>query len=445
MKTVSPLVLAIALAIAPTAAAIANERPTPISVDTPARGEITSRSAVNYRDGSRSQLHTLELREGQVVQVSTEGPLRARLSAFHGSDELLATSAEGAQAASLVVRATRSGRHTIAVSGVDASAYGPYTLRVTAVEAYDGRPLSVGAAITDWVDAPRRLTLRIEEAGIYTIDMMSDDFDAFLKLDGPGVALTNDDGGDGTNARINTRLTPGEYTVTTSAYGSERATGMYRLNVTARATPDAPLSEGGPLTPGNTVNGLYEGNAHAYTFSLPARRLVRIDMQSTEIDPLLRLSGNGVETTDDDGGDGLNARLSTLLEAGDYSLRADSAAPGAGFYTLTMAAEEPPANVGGGPIAVGRSVDATLLPGMTDRWTFTVRSAGDYAIDMRSSDIDSHLKLLRGSESIASDDDGGDNLDSRIVQRLEAGSYTIEATAVGSSETGRYRLSLERR
>ena len=214
MKTMSPLVLAIALAIAPVAV-VANEPATPVTIDTPARGEITSRSAVNYRDGSRSQLHTLDLREGQVVQVAVEGPLRARLTAFYGSDELLGTSGEGTQAASLVVRAKRAGRHTIAVSGVDASAYGPYTLRVTTVEAYDGRALTPGASISDWVDAPRRLTLRIAEAGVYTIDMMSDDFDAYLKLDGPGVALTNDDGGDGTNARINARLVPGEYTVTT--------------------------------------------------------------------------------------------------------------------------------------------------------------------------------------------------------------------------------------
>ena len=445
MKTVSPLVLAIALAIAPAAAVIASEQPSPVTVDAPARGEITSRSAVNYRDGSRSQLHTLNLREGQVVQVSIEGPLRGRLSAFYGSDELLGASGEGAQAASLVVRAKRTGRHTIAVSGVDASAYGPYTLRVTTVEAYDGRALTPGASISDWVDAPRRLTLRIAEAGVYTIDMMSDDFDAYLKLDGPGTALTNDDGGDGTNARINARLQPGDYTITTSAYGSERASGMYRLTVAARETPDAPLSDGGPLTPGTPVTGLYEGTGQLYTFSLPARRLVRIDMQSSDIDPLLHLSGTGVDTTDDDGGDGLNARIATLLDAGEYSVRADGAVPGAGFYTLALSVEDVPADVGGGAISVGRTVDATLMQGMTDRWTFTVRSAGDYAIDMRSSDVDSHLKLLRDSETIASDDDGGDNLDSRIVQRLQPGSYTIEASSVGSSVAGRYRLSLERR
>ena len=444
MKTVSPLVLAIALAMAPTAFAVANERPTPITIDTPSRGEITSRSAVNYRDGSRSQLHTVELRDGQVVQIAIEGALRGRLTAFLG-DELIATSGDTAQAASLVVRAKRAGRYTIAVSGIDASAYGPYSLRVTGVDAYDGSVLSVGDSISDWVDAPRRLTLRIAESGIYTVDMLSDDFDAFLKIDGPGVALSNDDGGDGTNARISARLAPGEYTITASGYGSERVSGMYRLAIAARSTPETPLREGGALTPGSTVTGLNEGTAHSYTFSLPARQLVRIDMRSDEIDSLLRLSGNGVDTSDDDGGDGLNARIVTLLDAGEYTLRADTATQGAGFYTLALAAEDPPANAGGGTLTVGRAVDATLLQGMTDRWTVTVRAAGDYVIDMRSSDIDSYVKVMRGSEMIASDDDGGDNLDARISRRFEAGTYTIESTAVGRSETGRYRLSMERR
>ncbi|NYZ63346.1 ABC transporter substrate-binding protein [Luteimonas deserti] len=441
MPNVSPLVLALALAIAPVAA---SERPTPLGIDAASRGEITSRSAINYRDGSRSQLHTLDLRKGQVVSIALEGPLRGRLTAFHG-DDLVASSGEGARASSLVVRAAQAGRHTIAVSGIDASAFGPYSVRVSTVEAYDGQPLMAGASISDWTSGPRPLSLRIDEAGVYTIDMLSDDFDAVLKLDGPGVSLSNDDGGEGTNARISARLAPGTYTLTADGYGGERVSGLYRLQVNARATPDAPMRDGGPIAAGETVNGLHDGAAHSYTFTLPARRLVRIDLRSDEIDPLLRLSGTGVEITDDDGGDGLHARIATLLDAGEYTVRAEAAAPGAGFYTLSLAADEAPADVGGGALAAGRPVDATLMPGMTDRWSLNVRSAGQYTIDMRSGDLDSHLRLLRGAEVLASDDDGGDNLDSRIVQRLEPGQYTVEATAVGGSETGRYRIAFERR
>jgi len=152
-----------------------------------------------------------------------------------------------------------------------------------------------------------------------------------------------------------------------------------------------------------------------------------------------------VDKSDDDGGDGLNARISMLLEPGDYTLRADAASAGAGLYTLAFAATEAPDNVGGGTLAAGRPAEATLLPGMTDRWTVDVRSAGEYAIAMHSDDIDSYLRLTREGREVAADDDGGGALNARIAQRLEAGTYVVEASSVDGDTGGRYRVSLERR
>ncbi|MDR7192473.1 hypothetical protein [Luteimonas terrae] len=446
MKTVHTLALAVALALAPTLAAHAapGDASESVTLGAERRGEITSRSSLNHQDGSRSQLYRVDLREGQVASFKLEGALRGKLTAFLGGD-LVAASNPNRESASLVVRAKRAGSYTIAVSGADASAYGPFTLQATAIEAYNGETLRVGAAISDWADAKRQLPLQIDEAGFYTIDMMSDDFDSVLKLDGPGVALSNDDGGDGSNARISARLAPGTYTLTAEGYGSDRINGMYQLRVAARPLPEGGLREGGALDVGSTVTGLYDGNAHAYTFSLPARRVVRIDMQSDEIDPAMHLTGNGIDKSDDDGGDGLNSRISMLLEPGDYTLRADAASAGAGLYTLALAAAEAPDNVGGGALATGRPVEATLLPGMTDRWTFSVRSAGEYVIAMNSDDVDSYLRLSRDGQEVATDDDGGNALNARIAHRLDSGSYVVEASSVDGSAGGSYRLSLERR
>lgn len=444
MKTLTPLVLAITLALAPVGASIAAGTASPLPLDAPVRGEITSRSEINYRDGSRSQLHTIELREGQVVSISLEGPLRGSLTAFHDGD-LVSAGRTGSPTPTLVVRARRAGRHTIAVSGVDESAYGPYTLRAETVAAYDGRVLAPGASISDWIDGPRRLSLRIDEPGIYTIDMRSTDFDATLKLEGGTVSISNDDGGDGTNSRISTRLAPGDYTVTADGYGGSRVSGMYQLQITARPASDVPLREGGVLEDNTTANGLYEGAAHSYTFALPERRVVRVDMRSDEIDSTLQLTGNGLDVRDDDGGVGLDSMISRLLEPGDYTVQASAVGEGAGFYSLSLVTSEAPEGAGGGALVLGQPAEATLLPGITDRWTLSVRRAGEYALDMRSGELDSHLRLMRGSETVASDDDGGDNLDARIVHRLEAGEYVLEASAVGGSEGGPYRISAERR
>ncbi|TDK33112.1 hypothetical protein [Luteimonas terrae] len=443
MKTVHTLALAIALAMAPALHATAAD-PEPVTLGGERRGEITSRSSLNHQDGSRSQLYRVDLREGQVAQFKLEGALRGRLTAFQGGDLVGASNAHS-EVASMVIRAKRAGSYTIAVSGVDASSYGPFTLQAAAIEAYGGETLKVGASISDWTDSRRQLPLQIDEAGFYTIDMLSDDFDAVLKLDGPGTSLSNDDGGEGSNARISARLTPGTYTLTAEGYGSERVNGMYQIRVATRELPPGGLREGGELTVGGTVTGLYEGTAHPYTFTLPARRVVRIDMRSEEIDPLLHLSGNGVEKTDDDGGDNLDARISLLLEPGTYTLRADAASAGAGLYTLALAATEVPEGAGGGTLPVGRPTTANLLPGMTDRWTVSVRSAGEYTIAMDSDDIDSYLRLTRDGNEIASDDDGGGALNARIVQRLETGTYVIESSSVDGDTGGNYRLSFDRR
>lgn len=444
MKTLHTLALAIALAMAPTVHAIAAEPAESLALGAERRGEITSRSSLNHQDGSRSQLYRIDLAEGQVASFELEGALRGRLTAFQDG-QLIASSNPERESAALVVRAKRAGAYTVAVSGIDSSAYGPFTLQAKAIEAYNGETLRVGASISDWTDSKRQLPLQIEEAGFYTIDMLSEDFDAVLKLDGPGVALSNDDGGEGSNARISARLAPGRYTLTAEGYGGDRVNGMYQIRVATRPLPEGGLREGGELAVGSTVTGLLEGSPHAYTFSLPARRVVRIDMRSEEIDSLLHLSGNGVEKTDDDGGEALDSRISMLLEPGTYSLRADAASAGAGLYTLAFAASEAPDDVGGGTLAAGRPVTATLLPGMTDRWSVSIRSAGEYAIAMDSDDVDSYLRLTRDGNEIASDDDGGGALNARVVHRLDAGTYVVEASSIDSDAGGQYRISLERR
>lgn len=444
MKALHTLALGIALAIG-TAAPLHAAEPdaTALTLGSDTRGEITSRTALNYRDGSRSQLYRVNLREGQVVSFQANGALRAKLSAF-SEGELLGTSAEGSENPTLVVRAKRSGAHTLAVSGLDADAFGPYTLTSKAIEAYNGETLTVGASISDWIDAERRLPLQVDTPGLYTIDMLSDDFDTVLQLEGQGVSISNDDGGDGSNARISMMLQPGRYTLTAKGYGSS-VNGMYQLRVATRELPAGVMTSGGPIAVDSNVTGLYQGTPQRFTFTLPARRLVRIDMGSSEIDSMLTLTGNGVQKNDDDGGDGLNSRIVMLLESGSYTLEAGTASEGAGLFTLALAASDVPSGVGGGALAVGRSTEATLLPGMTDRYTVSVRSAGDYTIDMRADDLDSHLRLLRGTEEVASDDDGGDGLNSRIQRRLESGDYVIEATSVGSGSTGRYTIGIDRR
>lgn len=89
---------------------------------------------------------------------------------------------------------------------------------------------------------------------------------------------------------------------------------------------------------------------------------------------------------------------------------------------------------------------STQRPGRFARlYTFSLTARSTVTINLRSpQNIDTYLYLLRGTGNtgsvIASDDDGGGNLQSRITTTLDAGPYTIEATTFGAAVTGAFGI-----
>lgn len=116
--------------------AAAGPAPASLAVGQQVRGEITTADALNWRDGTRSKLYSISLTPGQGVEFAVDGPLRAQLTLF-ADDQLLQTSSPVRDAASMSVRAPEAGRYLLAVSGRDASSYGPYTLRVSPLALYE--------------------------------------------------------------------------------------------------------------------------------------------------------------------------------------------------------------------------------------------------------------------------------------------------------------------
>ncbi|MCD9030341.1 hypothetical protein LDO32_01140 [Luteimonas sp. Y-2-2-4F] len=444
------MAVALAACLAAGTACTANtasaQTPPPLTIGQQVRGEITSADPVNHRDGTRSKLYRVDLQEGQGVTFSVEGALRAHLALFRDSD-LVRSSSEDQERASLTVRAPSTARYTLAVSGQDASSYGPFTVKATALEVYDGSTLNAGASITDWADSARRIPLQIEHAGLYAVRMASDEFDPLLKLEGNGVSLENDDSGGSNNSLITARLEPGRYTITADGY-SGQIDGQYQLSVEERTIPEGSLlAEGSELVAGRQGSALYQGRAQTFRISVPSRQMATLQMRSGEIDSYLRLSGQGVSLSDDDSGDNLDARITAILEPGSYTVQASTAgdSAGAGLFTLDFGLAPVPQGSGGGSLTVGEARDAHLVEGLTDRYTVDVRRAGDYVVEMSSGEIDSHLRLKRGDEEVAADDDSGGSLNARIEQSLSTGTYVIEASSAVGPQSGPYRIVIRRR
>ena len=229
--------------------------------------------------------------------------------------------------------------------------------------------------------------------------------------------------------------------------------------------------------PARSTNGSY---SRYFTFVSKANLRYTIDLSSRDgNDTYLYIRNGGpygsIVHRDDDSGPSTDARLSSLtLSAGStYTIEATTYSGGQDdefVLAITTASVTPPpppttsrctlhnlgtVSAGGGTWArngtLGRDCVSpnrpTLDGGYLARfYRFTLARAADVTIDMTSSNIDSLLYLRRGANvrgsQLASDDDGGRGTDARITRRLQAGTYTIEATSYSTGDTGTFRLTL---
>ena len=211
-----------------------------------------------------------------------------------------------------------------------------------------------------------RWILPVKANQSFTVDLISDDFDAYLLLTrSRGEKLVdNDDGGGGCNARIVYTTTDGHplRIVVNSASQPKRQTGRFTLRVTeGQSTVDAKgncrfnnqvasntqtLQQSSAATQtsaqaasiqtirvGETVNGslsssdsLYPDNTYFkfYQFTAPpGGGPVTIDLSSDDFDPVLIVRGDDLDNSiiNDDGGPGCAARVSrTFPSRGPYRI-----------------------------------------------------------------------------------------------------------------------------
>jgi len=250
-------------------------------------------------------------------------------------------------------------------------------------------------------------------------------------------------GSEGTTTTETTTTTT-ETTTTTTTAGPE---GAERI-----APGEARLLEIQEDAPTDPERG---DRADPVVFEGEAGMGVEITMRSDDVDPYLVLEGpdGSVVAQNDDGADGLNARIRMVLEqSGTYVIWAGSfSGEATGSYTLTVDSYEPAERRS---IAVGETNDYEIrendgaepargelgapieFEGEADTWV---------VIDMESEAFDTVL-ILQGpdGEVVTGDDDGGEGLNSRIRVELEqSGTYTIWASSFDGSDTGPFTLTLE--
>lgn len=343
------------------------------------------------------------------------------------------------------------GSYTIAARDLGNNSAGAFRMSVVEVGAVDvsGIPIAVGQTLESYIAEGQEqpFILTVQSGGQIVIDLEdTSNIDPYLTLnDAGGMQIaSDDDGGSGFNSRISRYLEPGRYQIIARDLGNNRS-GSFRLSVRV-----AQQVQEIPLTVGQTYQGNLNGDVgQPFLLTITAGTDVRIDFEAldgADFDPFLELSdvgGREIET-DDDGGSGFNSRISRFLEPGQYRLLArDLFGDGSGPFRVSVNAG---AAVSAIPIGVGQSYDGFMQPGQEMVYELRLDSGRQVTIEFvrtGGSSFDPYLTLSdTGGNEIATNDDNGSSLDSRISTFLEAGSYIIRAQDLWQDTGGSFRISV---
>lgn len=403
------------------------------------RGEITASDLLNGNDGSRYDRYMMTLDESDLIEFSLRGALNGIVALYDDQLQLLSVAPTARH------RIEQAGDYMVVVSGADSSSYGPYTLNSRVVELSDSTVLTLDAPLDSWLDGTSsEYTLTIEEAGMYQLEMRSDEFDAYLELSGPnGYFREDDDSAGNLDARISDFLVPGDYTVTARTSYNEGA-GLFTLTAESRELPgDGELRNDGSIVPNDSLNGLYSGQNLSYQVEIEEAGMYQIDMMSDDIDAYLVLEGpDGYYRENDDGGDNLNARIADFFEPGTYQLTARTAyGSDSGLFRITLEPQELPEGIelrNSGAITLGETLNGWYT-GESLVYEFELAESSLVTINMRSSDFDAYLEL-EGEGVAVSDDDGGAGTDAQLQQQLLPGTYTVIARGFSTASSGLFEL-----
>jgi hypothetical protein len=247
----------------------------------------------------------------------------------------------------------------------------------------------------------------------------------------------------------------------------EDAEGAYRFRavfepVAVDSTePNETRSQATAINLGNRITGYFQSpeDVDWYRLSLPSAGLLVISTEGN-MDTLLSLydrSGNLIQEDDDSGEYGNNARIAALVPAGTYYVKVSEYENHQGRYYLMTQIREPAkpdsfesddSITDAKEIQVGASQQRNFSTSVDVDWArIRITRQGTYEIRARGVDdsLDTVLELINSqAETIAEDDDGGDNLDARISEVLSPGTYYIKVSTLSSDpiENNAYILSV---
>ena len=360
-----------------------------------------------------------------------------------------------------------SGDYEILVRSFNSAGEGAYELQITSVASpFTLQQQFSGSTDGDLAAGEHHLyPLEIAAFSLVNVDLVSEAFDPFLVVyTGSELAArnadnrlaANDDGGEGLNSRLEENLPAGSYLLEVRSFSSS-GMGVYTLTVETAALADDEDAQGAiQVAYGEQFEGTLfpPADSDLLAFSGSAGDAVVIALTSADFDPFLELEIEGeVVAVNDDGGEGLSSLLDFVLPvSAEYLVRVRSFNnTGSGSYAIMLDDVTPPIAMQAAVDTSGTREAAIANAGEIHLHPLTVAGLSQVQIDLASTEFDAFLTLFAGTGAgdrneanfLASDDDGGVGLNSRIELVLPAGDYLIEARPLSSGLTGAYSLQVQ--
>ena len=223
------------------------------------------------------------------------------------------------------------------------------------------------------------------------------------------------------------------------------------------------FAQGQQLAAGGVLEGEVPGSGSPVSFTLRAApgQTLQLDAipaprSPVGLDLLIKVydAGETVVAQDDDGGGGLNPRVTLTSEAGGlYRVEVDVLGEGGAFTLLARESVVVPEVITALTLSGSKAERAVTFPADDDAlFTFPGRRGDVWSITLVADDAggdqaaDPMLELFSGegtgTGSLYTDDDSGGGLNSRIVAELpEDGTYTVRVSSLSSNGSARLAVA----
>ena len=431
---------------------------------------LPSQTAGRIEPANDDDYFRFEVASISEVRARTTGSLDTYGALYDSSGQELAANDDGSilNLNFSIQRVLAAGTYYVRVSEFGRDTMGDYTLHLEVIACDDhcdtraqATPVALPsqtAGRIDPADDDDHFRFEVASSGQVRIRTSGglDTHGALYDSSGRELA-TDDDGGAGSNFRIERELAAGAYHVRVTSVGN--LTGAYTLHVETGG--DGPACDDHCDTrtgatrvalPSQTAGRIDPANDDDY-FRFVVASISEVHIRTTgSLDTYgVLYDSSGQElATDDDGGEGYNFRIQQELAAGTYYVRiSELGRNSTGAYTLHLEALECDdhcdSRLAATLVSVPSQTAGRIDPADDyDYFRFVVASRSAVLVRTTGSSLDTYGALYDSSgRGLATDDDGGTGLNFRIQRELAAGTYYVRVSESGQNSTGAYTLHVE--